>query len=523
MIQKPLGRRPLTDEQQELLSLKREQLALKERQVELREGLPFLHGWKWYTWAKEFYDSHEKLNFLCAANQISKSSTQIRKAINWATDKSLWPKLWPKHLREDEPKVFWYLYPSAPVATAEFETKWQQFLPKGKFKDDPVYGWRHVIKNKEIHAIYFNSGAIIYFRAYSQDTSNLQTGTVYAIFCDEELPMEHYEELMFRLTASDGFFHMVFTATLGQAFWHSVIEGQGEQELLPMAWKRQVSMYDCQLYEDGTPSHWTLDKIRQAESRCSTHQEVLKRVWGKFIKDEGLKYPQFDVKKHKVEGHHLPKGWNVYAGVDYGSGGAKGHPAAICFVGVSPDFQKGRVFLAWRGDGIPTTAGDVVLKYIEMKTEHKIKDVAAVYYDQGCRDLYEIADRMGEPFEPAEKSHEIGVPILNSLFKHDMLLLYDHVETRKLATELSSIDVETAKNKAKDDLADALRYACSKVGWDFSAIAVQAEDREKPAEKTKTPMEIELDERRAAFDKPNPDETQSFDDECEMWNELYEG
>src|SRR4051812_44697529 len=97
------------------LARKREEVAIKERQLKLRIGLPHLHGWKWYPWARAFFESTRKLNFLCAANQISKSSTQIRKCIDWATDRSKWDRLWPGR----RPVQFWYLYPTSAQANVE--------------------------------------------------------------------------------------------------------------------------------------------------------------------------------------------------------------------------------------------------------------------------------------------------------------------------------------------------------------------------------------------------------------------
>ena len=113
-----------------------ERLRIAQEKDRLAEGLPFLYGWKWYSWARAFYDSRNPINLLCAANQISKSSTQIRKSINWATNKTLWPELWVR-----KPTQFWYLYPTKPQVDAEFETKWKLFLPTGSYKEDPEYGW----------------------------------------------------------------------------------------------------------------------------------------------------------------------------------------------------------------------------------------------------------------------------------------------------------------------------------------------------------------------------------------------
>ncbi len=509
----------------DLLEIKRQQIVEKERQLELREGLPFIHGWLWYPWAREFFESTNKLNFLCAANQISKSSTQIRKVIDWATNKQKWPLLWRR-----PPVQFWYLYPTANQAKIEFETKWQQFLPKGKFKDDPQYGWKAEIRNKELFAIHFNSGVHLYFKSYAQDVQSLQTGTCDAIFCDEELPVELYPELIFRISASDGYFHMVFTATLGQAFWKSVIETRGEGEKLVEAAKWQVSMFDCMKYEDGTESHWTPEKIQQAINRCGTHKEVLRRIYGKFVVDEGLKYESFDLKKHVKPYHPINpgSGWHIFGGADIGSGGHRsegkaGHKSAIVFIAVSPDYRQGRVFMGWRGDGIATTAGDVLNKFIEMRGKYKM---TAQYYDWACRDFYEMAGRAGEAFEPAEKNHAIGEGVLNVLFKNDMLAIYDTPELQKLAWELSNLKTDTAKNKAEDDFCDALRYAAAKIPWDWSAITgaapeVVEEGLEPQGPRSKEElMKEELAERMAAF-RPQPASGESIFQEIEEWNELY--
>lgn len=496
------------------LQRKLDLITAKEEQLKLREGLPFLHGWGWYPWAREFFESQNKLNFLCAANQISKSSTQIRKAINWATDTALWPDLW-----SHQPTQFWYLYPTSKQARIEFQTKWKQFLPKGEYKSHPVYGWKDTWVNKELFAIEFNSGVSIYFKSYAQDTSSLQTGTVDALFCDEELPVEHYEELMFRLSASDGYFHMVFTATMGQDFWRRVMEPLDfEVEALPEAAKWTVSLYDAQKYEDGTPSHWTDEKIQMVVDRCSTPSEVLKRVWGKFVKaDGGRKYEQFDVKKNVCKPGAIPDDWTVYAGIDIGSGGKSGHPGAICFVAVSPDRKKGVVFDGWRGDGIQTTAEDIMGKFLEMRRGLG-RPVAFQYYDWQARDFATIAERISEPFIKADKSHDLGEQVINSLFKHCRLMIFQTDELRKLSGELLSLRKDQAKTKAKDDFADAMRYALTSIPWDFSDLTNPDAPKMAP---DLSPMEKEIAQRREMMSDegaPLPYDPMA---EIAEWNEYY--
>jgi phage terminase large subunit-like protein len=509
------------------LQIIKEKIRLREAEIRLKEGLPHLHGWKWYKWARVFFESTNPINLLCAANQISKSSTQIRKCIDWATDIQKWPRLWPDY-RKPEQIQLWYLYPSREQATIEFAMKWMQFMPSGEFKDHPQYGWKEEKSREGIVAIHFNSGAHVFFKTYSQKAEHLQTGSCHAIFCDEELPTEHYDELIFRISATNGYFHMVFTATLGQDFWRKCMDPKNDnEECLKGALKQTVSMYDSMEYEDGSPSPWTLEKIKVIENRCKTHAEVLKRVHGKFILDTGLKYPTFDLKRHLRPDYTIPATWHVYGGVDIGSGGEGGHPSAIVFVAVKPDYKQGRVFFGWRGDGVQTTAGDVVNKFLEMKkTNPTGKPLAPYgqYYDWGCKDFETIATRMGEPFLKAEKSHEKGEGLINVLFKNDMMCIHDTFELNKLATEIASLRVGEAKRKSADDFCDALRYAITLIPWDLSAITADSAptNPEDCIAEEVTEKSLEIAARRGTPEGFNEEEIQSCDQEIEEWNSYYE-
>jgi phage terminase large subunit-like protein len=482
-----------------------------EERLKVREGLPFLHGFKFYKWSRKFYDSTNKYCLCTAANQVSKSSTQIRTLINWATNKKLWEELWVK-----SPTMFWYFYPSQDVVNAEFISKWSQFLPKNEYKDSEEYGWEELKKGKNTLGVKFNSGVVVYFKTYSQSVSNLQSSTLDAVWCDEELPIEYYEELMFRLSASNGYFRMVFTATLGQDFWRRCMEpGEGEKEELVGAEKITASMYDCLVYEDGSKSHWTVERIKEIERLCSSPEEILKRVHGKFITLAGRRVDSFDVKKHVKKKHPVPPNWLVYVGCDIGSGGESGHPSAICYVAVNPNMQEGRIIKVWRGDGEITTAGDVVNKNIELKKKYNIKPVRQ-FYDWASKDFYNIATRAGEAFEKAEKDHEIGFGIINTLFKNNMLYIYDDDDSHKLVAELLTIKHGERKNKSNDDLLDATRYALSKIPWDWSVIKDVNEDRIIEEELSSEQLNM-----KARRDFIMSEEEENLNDDFEELNEYY--
>ncbi len=485
-----------------------QELELRERHLELIEGLPHLYGWRFYKWSRAFFESKQRENLLCAANQISKSSTQIRKVIHWATDQSLWPDLWPR-----KPLQFWYLYPTYQVATIEFKKKWTpEFMPRGKFAEDKIYGWRPEWKNGVIVAAHFNSQVSVYFKTYAMDVQDLQTGSVDALFLDEECPEDLLPELQMRLAAKGGYFHAVFTPTLGQEVWRCAMEEIGKKsETFKGAHKQQVSMYDCLYYEDGTKSPWTIEAIERAKSACKSEAQIQRRVYGRFISDEGLKYPGFDRSKNLVADQEPPKGWDIYVGADIGSGGADNHPAAIVFLAVNPSRTKGIVFKGWRGDDVITTAADVVQKVVELSAGLTI---TRIFYDFASKDFYTIAQSMGLNVEAAEKAHTIGEQVVNVLFKNKMMSICETAELDPLCVELSTIKLSTPKRQAKDDYADALRYAVTKVEWDWSSINPKS-PQAAPTIKT----EIQLRREYVCSEQAEADAAREF----EEWNELYQG
>lgn len=493
------------------VSSKLERIALLEKRLELQEGLPHLYGRKLYQWQRDFIESRNRNNFLVAANQCGKSSCNITKAIHWATSPELWPELWARR-----PTLFYYLYPSAQLATSEFLTKIEpEFLPRGKYKDHPVYGWEATFQKGEIKYIKFKSGVVIAFHFYSQSAQVLQANTVSAIFCDEEIPEHLYDELSARRNATDGYFHSVFTATLGQETWRRTMEEKGEKELFPDAFKRNVSLHDCLYYEDGSPSSWTHERIRRLERACRSDAEVQRRIYGRFVKDEGLKYPSFDRSLNVIPAKPVPTDWLVYAGVDPG-GGHGGHPSAIAFVAVSPDYTEGRVFKGVRMDDQVTTASDVAFKYTEMAAG---LNVVSADYDFAAKDFGTIAARMGLSFNKAMKSHDMGEQIINVLFKNGMLTIDDTPEMIPLVTELASLGTDTPKQKAKDDFVDAMRYAVVRVPWNFAAF--EAKNRVYPAPSPRMSFE-EMSRRGLNIDGDTDSILWEAEREIDALNELYE-
>lgn len=484
-------------------------IELLKRKEKVAKELPHLYGFKHYWWSRTYFESTKRLNYLTAANQMGKSSVQIRKCIHWATEPSLWPKLWPGR----EPSLFFYIYPSLGLATREFKTKWvKEFLPRGSMKEDKQYGWKEVYKKGEIHSIEFNSGVTVMFLSYAMDADDLQASTPVAIFCDEEPPVKIVPELMMRLEASKGHWHLTCTPTKGQQYFRDIFE---MKVILPDALVLTASLYDAIKYEDGTPGQYTIEEVNRRRAILGTEKEIQLRIYGRFVKSEGLVVQGFEVERNLKPGGPVPDSWQWYAAVDVGSGGENNHPAAIAFVAVEmgpKGARRGRITRLWRGDNIETANPDILLQYRYMRGSTKM---TSQYYDYASRDFYIHAERAGEYFEGADKSKDTGMGLLNSLFKTGMLTIDEECEeASKLVNEIENFRTDQKKTHAKDDLIDAVRYAISKIVWDFSEVV-------GPSKLTEEKPVVEKKKMVRGDPEVNAFEAQQAYDEIEEMNELY--
>ena len=265
-----------------------------------------------------------------------------------------------------------------------------------------------------------------------------------------------------------------------------------------------------------------MEKINRTIALCRSESEVLKRVYGRFVKDEGLKYPSFDRSRNVKPPEPPPPHWPIYVGVDIGAGGDENHPSAITFVAVRPYYRYGVVFRHWRGDDKIYTMSDVANKYIELSQDI---NVTAAFYDYHAKDFKTITDRMGLSFAAAEKKHDIGEQVINVLFKNSMIDIHDSPEMVPLISEITSLLLGTDKRKAKDDSVDSMRYALTKIPFDFSHVGYQTLQRDTARPRLMTPHEVASSERNRdrirMFASQSNVSSNQVQDEISEWNQVF--
>jgi phage terminase large subunit-like protein len=467
--------------------------------------LPHLYGFKHFKWSREFWESTNRYTFLTMSNQSGKSVISIRKAIRMATDVEF-----QKRVFKTSPNYGMYFYPSFKLATREFKMKWvKELLPKGSMKDDEKFGWDAEYKDGEIFAVHFKNGFTIYFLSYSQKVSDLQAASPNFVMADEEMPAALWGEISARLMATKGLFSLVCTPTLGEELWRKVFE----LNLMPNAKVIKATMYDTITFEDGSPGLRTVAEIKDFAAKLPTQRDIDIRVYGKFARAEGLVYPTFDVDKTIVKPLPDALKWPVYCGIDVGSGG-HAHPASISFVAVRPDFREARLVRGWCGDNTETTTSvDILRRYQEMK---KGLQVVATFYDYQSREFGLQALAADESVLPAEKSHDMGESMLNTLFKHGMLLFEESDFSIDLSVEIQNLKIGTKKQVAKDDRVDSLRYSVVKIPFDMSFIGV------KSLSKKKSEPEIDPNDRslQSSDVLVKTSFTDHIDTEINFWNSL---
>lgn len=502
------------------LQKKLQELKDLEDRLYMKENLPFLFGYNLFPWQHEFIHTKNKNALICSSNQSGKSLSQSIRLLNLATDIHNWSSWFSR-----KPDCFWMLLPSKEMIESMIDVKWiPNLLPKGRFKEHPRYGWQLKKSHGSYSHMVFNSGIHLYFKSYEMGAEKLQSGSCDYIAADEEMKEELLPELNARRSATNGYFSIVMTPTLGLEFWRNAFEEVGsEKETFKGAFKKSVSLYDCQKFVDGTVTQWTNERIQQVINSCPTEAEVKRRVFGRFVKSEGLLMPMFSVTRNVAPYHpiNFTSGY-IYAAIDSGAGdtGRGSHPATICFVWVNAELSKIRVFKGWKSPkGQAVEPKEILEKYVELRGTMVM---AGEFYDWSSKDIQIIANRAGIALMPADKSRDKGYQMLNLLFKTGALVIYDIEELQPLVREIMSLSIGERKTEAQDDFVDAMRYAITSIPINWEKVTDIKVDFDEGSAKQEKIIDMRMMSEQD-IDKLQAKNNSDIMSEIEFWNKHYEG
>jgi len=130
---------------------------------------------------------------------------------------------------------------------------------------------------------------------------------------------------------------------------------------------------------------------------------------------------------------------------------------------------------------------------------------------------------MGLSFIPAEKKHDVGEQVINVLFKNGMLDIDNTQECFPIVNELTTLQLGTDKRRAKDDSVDSMRYALTKIPFDFSHVGY-VPVREVHQRKQLSPVEVaHIERNKDRIRMLAPKDNSGFNgiqDEIQLWNDL---
>jgi len=131
---------------------------------------------------------------------------------------------------------------------------------------------------------------------------------------------------------------------------------------------------------------------------------------------------------------------------------------------------------------------------------------------------------MGLAFIPAEKKHDVGEQVINVLFKNGMLDIDNTLECNPIVNELTTLQLGVDKRKAKDDSVDSMRYALTKIPFDFSHVGFVPLQDKTVRPKVLTPHEAAYVDRNRDRIKMMTSRTNEgmndVSDEIREWNEI---
>lgn len=282
----------------------------KERLVRLLRRKEELKKLRYSPSTKQliFHSHPGRFSVILGGNRSGKSMALCYEAVWWALGDHPFKKL-PFHT----PVRLWIMVSTQEVGS---DVIWKEKL-------EPIIPHRFISKIRKsgpyISQIEFTNGSVITLKSYEKGETALQSASVHAVFCDEQVPWETYQELRQRISDIQGHMYFAFTPLIPSKELQEYIEYQpklGEKCDQAEMSVVKITRYDNPVFADMT------DEIRQAEASMSGNQAAT-RIYGDWLLYSGRLIPHFN-DKCIVESFTIPVDWRRALVVDPATTGEAG-------------------------------------------------------------------------------------------------------------------------------------------------------------------------------------------------------
>jgi len=196
-----------------------------------------------------------------------------------------------------------------------------------------------------------------------------------------------------------------------------------------------------------------IDRSVYDRAKATMNESVFQRDFeGRFVKIEGLIYPEFNRIDHIIEPFEIPAHWPRWSGLDYGWS----DPTAILAITFDPEGKEFYVYKEFYKNRQLAEKIGGFLK--DEKFTYTIYDPAAVAVMNEVRTVCKL--RM----EPADNSVDVGIQRITKLLKENRIKIFDCCENLIREMEGYCYDKNGSSKPAHDcsHSPDGLRYGFSK-------------------------------------------------------------
>jgi PBSX family phage terminase large subunit len=206
-------------------------------------------------------------------------------------------------------------------------------------------------------------------------------------------------------------------------------------------------------------------------AKATMNESLFQRDFeGRFVKIEGLVYPEFDRSTHVVDAFEIPNHWPKWAGLDYGWT----DPTAVLGIAFDPEEKVFYIYTQLYKSHWPVEKIGAYLK--QHMFTYTLYDPSAVAVMNEVRATCKLR------IEPADNSVDVGIQRITKLLKENRLRIFDSCEDLVRELEGYCYDKKGSAKPGHDNShsPDALRYGFSKdLAGVYSLVRISSKSRTK--------------------------------------------